>query len=399
MGRRFPRINQTVLAVFLLASVPILIGGAVVALLVGQSHMREFYGNHLGNIAQQTAAVVDGYIYRKILDVAVLGRTPDVRREAQASSARPYDKAAVSALDEQWRRSGQVPIPLAGIFENSASRYLADVVVQNQIYRELLLTDRQGRLIAASNRVTDFDQADEDWWKASSDDGLHGRVSVTDVRWDDSSRSLALEVAVPISEPGGDRLAGVLKAVIDARELLASVAGLQPGTTGQATLLRRNGSIVFSRTASDPNARFFATRELADGLERLKGRQGQGDERFYFRADTADGEPNVVGVAPSQLSRSYPNVSWLVAVSQAEHEVLAPMRTLVWYLLALVAVTLCFVLALALWFSMRLAKPAHDVGMDLVEHRPVSRMPDTGEEDLPAEQPEPARRMTAGGKR
>jgi hypothetical protein len=396
MSRRFPRINQTVLAVFLLASVPMLIGGAVIAFMVGQSHMREFYGSHLGHIAEQTAAVVDSYIYRKILDVAVLGRTPDIRREAQAASARPYDKAGVAALDDQWQRSGQVPIPLASIFEGPASRYLADVVVQNQIYRELLLTDRQGRLVAASNRVTDFDQADEDWWKAANDDGVHGRVSVTDVRWDDSARTLALEVAVPVLESGGDKLAGVLKAVIDARELLASVAGLKPGTTGQATLVRSNGSIVFSRTASDPDARFFATKELAEHLEQMRARQGEGEERFFFRALNANGEPQVVGVAPSQLSRSYPNVSWLVAVSQSESEFLAPMRSVGWYLLALVAATLLFVLALALWFSMRLAKPAHDVDMDLVEHRPVSRMPDTGEEDVPAQSEEPAKKVAAG---
>ena len=396
MGRRFPRINQTVLAVFLLVSVPLLIGGAIIALLVGQSRMREFYGNHLAYIAQQTSAIVDSYLYRKILDVAVLARTPDIRRAAQAGSARALDKAAVTSLDEQWRKNGQVPIPLASLFEGEASRFLADVVVQNQIYREVLLTDRHGRLIAASNRATDYDQADEDWWKAASDDGLRGRVSVTDVRWDDSARALALEVAVPVAEPGSDRLAGVLKAVIDARELLASVAGLQPGTTGQATLVRSNGSIVFSRTADDPNARFFATNELTSGIERLRGTQGQGDERFSFSASTADGVEHVVGVAPSQLSRSYPNVSWLVAVSQAEDEFLAPMRSVGWWLLALVAVTLCFVLALALWFSMRLAAPVMDAGMELVEHRPVSRMPDTGVEDTSVEEEAPKRVVVTG---
>jgi hypothetical protein len=199
-----------------------------------------------------------------------------------------------------------------------------------------------------------------------------------------------------VLEPGSDKLAGVLKAVIDARELLASVAGLKPGSTGQATLVRSNGSIVFSRTASDPDARFFATKELAEHLEQMRARQGEGEERFFFRALNANGEPQVVGVAPSQLSRSYPNVSWLVAVSQSESEFLSPMRSVGWYLLALVAATLLFVLSLALWFSMRLAKPAHDVDMDLVEHRPVSRMPDTGEEEMPAQSEEPAKKIAAG---
>ena len=37
------------------------------------------------------------------------------------------------------------------------------------------------------------------------------------------------------------------------------------------------------------------------------------------------------------------------------------------------------VLLVALWFSMRLAAPATDVDMGLVQHPRIERMPDTGE--------------------
>jgi Cache domain len=392
MGRRLPRINPHVLTAFLVVSAPVLIGGMLVVLLLGQARMRDFYGDHLAFIAQQTAAVVDAYVYRKILDVSVLGRAPEVRQTSATASAQAADPAKVRALDEQWVRGGQVPPALSGLFDTSASRFFADIVAHDQVYRELLLTDRQGRLVAASNRATDYDQADEDWWKAAFDDGVRGRVSVTDVRWDDSARTLALEVAVPVAAPGSERLVGVMKAVIDARELLASVAGLQPGVTGQATLVRDNGSIVFSRTTADPNARFFATQQLAEGLQRLRGAPGQGDERLHFRAETPDGSAHVVGVAPSQLSRSYPNVAWLVAVSQSEAEFLAPMRAVGWYLAAVFGVALILVLLLALWFSMRLAAPQFDIDMALVEHGPVSRMPDAGD----AEEAEEPRKRAAG---
>ncbi len=289
-----------------------------------------------------------------------------------------------------------MPIPLASLFEGEASRFLADVVVQNPIYREVLFTDRHGRLIAASNRVTDYDQADEDWWKAASDDGLRGRASVTDVRWDDSARALALEVAVPVAEPGSDRLAGVLKAVIDARELLGVGRRSAAGATGQATLVRSNGSIVFSRTADDPNARFFATNELTSGIERLRGTQGQGDERFSFSASTPDGVEHVVGVAPSQFRTQLSERLMARRHLPGRRRVPRTNRTVGWWLLALVAVTLCFVLVLALWFSMRLAAPVMDAGMELVEHRPVSRMPDTGVEDTSVEEEAPKRVVVTG---
>jgi hypothetical protein len=321
----------------------------------------------------------------------VLARTPDVRQIATTGSAQTLDAARVRTLDTEWQQSAQVPPALAGVLDNTAAKYLADVVANDPIYRELLLTDRHGRLVAASNRVSDYDQSDEDWWKASVEDRQRGRTNVTDVRWDESARVRAIEISVPVPEPGGERLTGVLKAVIDARELLAAVGGLQPGATGQATLLRPNGSIVFSRTTNDPNARFFATRELSERLGVLASSQGLGEERIHFAAQANDGEMHVVGIAPSQLGRSYSNITWLIAISQARDEFLAPGRTIGWYLAVLFAVTAIIVLFLALWFSMRLAAPAMDVDMALVERHSVSPTSDAVEADQESETP-PQRR-------
>jgi len=385
--------NRTVLAVFLLVSLPILAVGVVLILLMGQSRVTEWYGGHLALLAQQTAAVADSYVYGKVLDVTVLARTPDVRQIAATESAKSMDAARVRELDTQWRQSGQVPSAVAGVLTNTAAKYFADVVANDPIYRELILTDRNGRLVAASNRASDYDQSDEDWWKACVEDKQRGRTSVTDVRWDESSRVRAIEISVPVPEPGSDRLAGVLKAVIDARELLAAVGGLQPGATGQATLLRPNGSIVFSRRTNDPNARFFATRELSERLGALASSEGLGQGGTHFVAQDIDGQTQVVGLAPSQLSRSYSNVSWLVAISQARDEFLAPGRTIGWYLAALFAVTAIIVLLLALWFSMRLAAPSMDVDMALVEHGHVSRMPGSGGDES---YEQPARTRSAG---
>jgi hypothetical protein len=381
MGRRLPRMNQKVLAVFLLVSLPILAAGVVLVLLMGQARVSDWYGGHLSLLAQQTAAVADSYVYGKVLDVTVMARTPDIRQIAATGSAQPADPARTRVLDNEWQQSGQVPPRLAGVLDNAAARYLADVLANDPIYRELMVTDRHGRLVAASNRVSDYDQSDEDWWKAAIADQPRGRTNVTDVRWDESAKVRAIEISVPVPEPGSDRLAGLLKAVVDARELLVGVGGLQPGTTGQATLLRPNGSIVFSRTTNDPNARFFAMRELSARLSALSASQGLGEERIHFAAEASDGHTHVVGIAPSQLGRSYPNITWLVAISQASDEFLAPGRTIGWYLAVLFAVTAIVVLLLALWFSMRLSAPAVDIDMELVEHARRSATPDTGEED------------------
>ena len=150
------------------------------------------------------------------------------------------------------------------VLGNAASRYFTDITRGDPIYRELLLTDRDGRLVAASNLTSDYNQADEEWWKRVMSGAGQGEATVSDVRWDDSARTYAMEIAVPV--PGDDgRPGGVLKAVADIREMLASVAGIDLGGGGDAMVVRRNGSVVFSRGAVDPRARFFAEPGLARG--------------------------------------------------------------------------------------------------------------------------------------
>ena len=379
MSAHVPRFKARVLTVFLLIGLPLLVVGVGIALAIGQSRLSASYGQHLQQVAQQTAAAVDTYIYRRILDVALLGRVPDLRREAQAGSMRPLNMDAVRAMDDEWREKSETAAA-AAILTNPASKYLGDIVSHDRIYKEILLTDRYGRLVAASSRTSDFYQGEEDWWKAAVEDGGRGRVTMSDVRWDESARVHAIEISVPVPEPAGEGLAGVLKVVADSREMLATVGGVELGTTGEAVLLRDNGSIVFSRRQTDPSARFFAAETLRERVTMMRqgGPEGAG---AHFRASAPpDNEPWLVGIASSQLGRSYANVAWVVAVSQSEAELLAPVRALWWYLLAALAVISLLVLALALYFSMRLAAPQVEEDLHLVEHPAVSHVGDADTE-------------------
>jgi hypothetical protein len=368
-----PRLNLHVLTVFLIVGLPVLAVGILLVLALAQIKLRDSYGAHLGRLAEQTTSTVDAYVYRKLLDVTLLARTPTLREAAAAASATGASAEETRTLDERWQQPAELPPVLAARLATPASRFLADITSQDQLYRELLLTDRAGRLAAASNRTSDFDQSDEGWWNATLDDGLRGRAHVFDVQWDASAGSQALEIAVPVLGPGTDDLAGVLKAVIDARELLALVGNTQPGRDGQALLLRADGSIIFSRATFTPQARFFATREMREQLARVEGDPAAAVA--HFDATSRDGVDQVVAVAASQLPRSYANLSWVLAVSQPAEELLIPIRSLGFYLLLVFALTAFMVLVLALWFSVRLAAPAVGTYMHLVEHPPVSRMP------------------------
>ncbi|MGH9162984.1 MAG: cache domain-containing protein [Vicinamibacteraceae bacterium] len=375
MTAHLPRLNRYVLTVFLIVGVPVLALGILLVLALAQIKLRDSYGAHLGRLAEQTTSTVDAYVYRKLLDVTLLARSPTLREAAAAASASRVSAEETRTIDARWQQRGELPPALAGRLATPASRFLADITSHDQLYRELLLTDRAGRLAAASNRTSDFDQSDEGWWRVTVDDGPRGRAQVFDVRWDASAGSQALEIAVPVAGPDSDDLAGVLKAVVDARELLALVGSSQPGSDGQAMLLRADGSIIFSRATFTPQARFFAAREMRAQLTRAE--ENPAVTVAHFDATSPDGVDQVVAVAASQLPRSYANLPWVVAVSQPAEELLTPIRSLGFYLLLVFALTALMVLVLALWFSVRLAAPLVETGMHLVDYPRVARMPDS----------------------
>ena len=378
MSAHLPHLNKRVLAVFLVVGLPILALGIGIVLALGQARLTESYGRHLAQVAQQTASSVDAYVFRRLLDVSLIARTPDLRRDARLASARTFVPAETDALDKAWQQPGARPDALAALLQTPVSRYLADIVAHDRIYRELLLSDRHGRLVAASGPTTDYFQGDEDWFKTAIEGS--GQVMVTDVRWDESARVHAVEIAVPVPEPESDVLAGVLKVVTDSREMLAAVGGVEFGASGQAMLLRENGTIVFSRRTSDPSARFFASDDVQQTAQKLLA--GGPEASNYFKASSPEGETQLIGLAASQLGRSYRHLNWIVAVTQSERESLAPVQAIGWYLLVVFGLTVAVVLLLALWFSVRLEAPAVEEDMHLVEHAPVSHVGDVDESPM-----------------
>lgn len=368
MPQRFPPINTRVLTVILLVSLPVLVIGIAIVLSIGQSRLKEAQGERLAEMAEYMAASVDAYVFRSILDAAVLARVPHIREAAAGGSRRPFDARAAMELDRQWLSDPASAAERSALLESAASRFLADLGRHDSVNREILVTDRHGRLVAASNVTSDYFQADEDWWRQAFDEG-RGRVGISDVHHDSSAGVYAFEIAVPVPAPDGNELAGVMKIVADSREMLTGIGGVEFGATAEAMLVRPNGSIVFRRRPHAEGDRFFAADLLREQLE-TRALRKEPPGPFRFDAASGDGTNRMVVVAPSQLGRSFPVLTWFVALSVDQDELLTPFQSLVWYLLLVFALTAIAVLAIALWMSLRLAAPPIDSAMEmhLVEH-------------------------------
>jgi hypothetical protein len=372
VAHHLPHINLRVFTVLVIVSVPLYLLAAVLVLGTGQAQLRDAFGLQLTDTAQQVAATVDSYVFRRVIDVAILARVPAVQDAAAAGSKVPLDAAKARELDGQWAAHPAAEAARLGILDTPASKFLRDIVENDQIYREIMVADREGRLVAASSATSDYIQSDEAWWREAFNDGTRGLVSVSDVIWDESTKSHAIEIAVPVTERPGERLVGVLKVVADARELLAVAAGVGSSSSGEAFLLREDGSIVFSRRGVGGQAQFFAADLFRERIKTYKA--GDPQFRIDFSARDQNGRAYLVGVAPCQLGTSYPKLAWMVAVTRAEDDLFAPIRAQLWRLLAVFGLIAAVVLAVAVWFSLRLAAPPVGKDTHITEHPEVPRI-------------------------
>jgi len=373
MSRHVPHLNVRVFTVLVFISLPLMAVAAALVLGVGQAQLRDSYGRQLTQVAEHIAAGIDAYMYRRILDVGVLAKVPAIHDVAAASVSAP-DTAAIAATERQWETARVATALRLGVLDNPTAKYLREITENDRIYREIFVTDRAGRLVATSSPTTDYYQADEAWWQEAFDDGLRGRVSVGDVVWDESARGHVIEIGMPILSRADERLVGILKVVADAREMLTPASGLQLGTTGEAWLLRADGSVVYSRRVLGPKAQFGGRELLRPRLEAVKA--GTLQLPVTLSAQDSDGRDHVIALAASQLGLSYAKLDWIVAMSQAEEEVFAPVRAQFWRLLGVIGLVAAVVLAVTAWFSIRLSKPVIEPGMHLSDHPAVPRMED-----------------------
>ena len=380
------RLNVRVFSVFLVVGLLMLVAASYFVIGVGQAGLRNAGGERLRQTADQTAAAVDTYVFRLVIDTTVLSHVPEVREAAAAGSNRPFDRATAAATDRDWQRAGAAVPEKQEVAGSKVSAFLADTTRQNPIYRELLLTDRFGRVVAASGPTDGylFDQAA--WWQEAFGDGSRGRLAVGDVRFDPRTRTYEMEIASPVDDQVGGHLAGILRTVVDVREIGAVLGGVRMGATGEAVLVREDGSIVFALGSAGPDARFFATDLLREHL--AAARKGQAQAALQFGADGPTGGPRLVGAALSQLKASFPHLDWVVAVSQGEDELFRPVRAQGTSLIIVIGLTALAVLLFALWYSMSLAAPPEPEEMDmhLVRHPRVHRIAES-------EEPEEAERV------
>jgi hypothetical protein len=306
----------------LLTVLPISVAG-LFTLNHSQSALEQTIGTHFRTIAEFAAAETSQFIHDRVTSVGALAATPVVAETAAAAN-RTYagmDEAAIASRIERLEKSWNTPAgnaAVSAILANPASRALRRYLALDRRFLRITVTDEKGAVVAATHKTLDYYQADEDFWTAIYAQG-RGAVSLTDILYDDVTKSYYIGVGVPILEEGTNRFIGALDALLEVSALFPMLHRAQLGATAEVQLVKDDGTIIAA-----PNVN-LAMKVKSEEFAALKDARPE-IVAGYLVTTIRTGATRIIGYADTGLRADYGSLGWTVLVNQDASQALAPIR-------------------------------------------------------------------------
>lgn len=345
-------------------AIPVIIVGSIVILGTVRSEMNGLVGDELlGGAADDAARHLDSYLLNSLTSVSIMAATPTLHDTVNAANEThqgdPADiEQTILSHDDLWVRSRGALQLAVDIVGTPASEHLRTIQELRPSYEEILLTDRFGALVAATNITSDYYQADESWWQQTYDDGFEGSIYFGQVEFDRSAGAYALDIAVPLREDIGDgstEVIGVLRALIGAEELFAVINSVKRGESGHALLVNmEDGTVIAGRGPEDVMKRSY------DGIEPLRESIREGRGWYVSRQRDGDWLGSYARM-PQPSPASYGN--WAIVVQQLDSEVNAATQRATLSLILFFAGMVLLVLTISLYLHYKLVKPIREIDL------------------------------------
>ncbi|RYD37734.1 MAG: HAMP domain-containing protein, partial [Verrucomicrobiaceae bacterium] len=311
--------GKFIVALLVAAALPFLVGLAVFE-TVGYRHLLEERGRYhqmealtLVRALDQAADAVGGQIQTWLsAQPALVGFAITKNKETAGMAAEDIRRETLR-LDELWASLPSEDPMLRSVLENPGSASLARFRSLHPAVAEILATDAHGRLISATGKSSDLDQADEDWWQKGAAMGKGG-IWTDVLRFDASSDVFSQDVVLPLYD--GETLAGVVKVSVDVTSLFA-----QLGFDGEAAgerweiVLPDGWVLASSRSDFQPRTDQFPTETVS-----LMTKQGRG----WTVTGYHHGEDRMTGFVALAPEGGNPNA--YVLFSSRRDDVVAPLQ-------------------------------------------------------------------------
>jgi len=284
--------------------------------------LTENIGRNLNNLAQAKAVEVGQTVKREFDLLSSLAVNNALRDAAEkANLDNPLGKAEIDFLDQQWRNADAAnndadPL-VASVLNTGLSSELRKFREQFPSHVEVFLTDRQGVSIASTNRTSDYYQADEGWWQTAYKDGVY----IGQPEYDESSHTIAMNMAVAIYDETKSNVVGVLRTTVDFTTLEDSLINGRFGQTGMTDIYMPEKQELELEAGGDGNYELIQQNSVLDLSVFDKS-------SLPYAEVLHDGIPTLASQAPVGVpgsdkgAQAVSNLGWQIVARQAKTEAL-----------------------------------------------------------------------------
>ena len=274
--------------------------------------------SHLADILSEHLTVLRGLA---LVDSVRAGSEDANARYSPDQSER---ESQLSAIDQQWREASDNSALVQSIISprtNQLTAQLSNYRSEFPDHVEFFLTDRYGGLIAASDRSSDYYQADEEWWQAAYDIG-RGALYISQPIQDERSGYTVLVMAAPIRSETGE-VVGILQTLLNMEIIRESVGNVRFGSTGSATLIDAGRFAIADPDPEQAGTQvpisWTAPQDIQASFYSYTATDEEGAAAVLGRASFND-----VVIANAEEARTIRSLEWTLFVHQTVDEAFAP---------------------------------------------------------------------------
>lgn len=306
----------------LLALVVVIVPLSIIGLVMTQRSDKALdnaVGSNFKTMAQLYANQVTQFMQERVTDAGVLANNPAVVNAVLSAAA------------------------AKGTPDQNASQILREQKSLDPRFLSIVATNASGNVVASSQRPSQMSYAQDANWQAVYNNG-QGATKISDIVDDPMTKAYFVIVGVPVTDQSGQTV-GVLSAAVNITDMLAPFRQDQIGNGARAALVNGDGIIV-----SGPSADVFA-RLKSQEFDFVRDALGpnQGSQTGWVTANLSRG-PYLVGFAGTGLKQHFANLSWVVTISQEEHQAAAPIRQLEHFALGMVILAIFMLTLLCVYY-------------------------------------------------
>lgn len=304
------------------AMVPLLIA-ILITHSVGISQRREIIGGTFQQLSEKACDNIVVMLKQDIESIRQLSVFPATIEFLKTSNMfGPLDMSKVNVIDNQWRNLSSDDPTMKQIMNNELSMTLKAFKIVEGAFGEVLVTDSDGRLIAATNKTTDYWQADEEWWQMAYKMGK-GQIYLSKFGYDESAKVHSLDICVPVlTDEPPYRVVGIIKGVLDISHLFDAIEKINAGEGGNVAMISDAGKLLSAR--SEINNRGRTNKAMVPDPKL--------NDSGWFIAKGDNQKDILVGFARIALRTpelSF-DTSWSVVAYQPASYAFEPVRKMIW---------------------------------------------------------------------